>query len=88
MRTFVIEGPFLEVYKKYTSLRVANAKHPNFFLKYQNGKCYNQVIGRDKIGKMPKETAEFLKLPNSEEYTGHAYRRSSATILSNAGAST
>lgn len=88
MRTFVIEGKFLKVYEKYTGLRVVNAKHPNFLLKYQAGTCRNQVIGKDKIGKMPKETAEFLKLSDPEKYTGHAYRRSSATILSNAGAST
>ncbi|EFA04789.1 hypothetical protein TcasGA2_TC014838 [Tribolium castaneum] len=30
--------------------------------------------------------AQFLKLPNDIEYTGHSFRRSSATLLANAGA--
>lgn len=34
---------------------------------------------------MAKEIATFLKLPNHQEYTGHCFRRSSATMLVNAG---
>ena len=35
---------------------------------------------------MPKDIATFLKLLNVEEYTGHSFRRTSATLLVDAGA--
>jgi integrase len=35
---------------------------------------------------MGKEIANYLKLPEAENYTGHSFRRSSATILVDAGA--
>ena len=35
---------------------------------------------------MPKIIAQFLKLPNAEKYTGHAFRRTSATLLAESGA--
>jgi hypothetical protein len=34
---------------------------------------------------MGKDIAAFLKLPNPEQYSGHSFRRSSATILVDAG---
>lgn len=34
---------------------------------------------------MAKEIAKFLSLENPESYTGHCFRRSSATILVNSG---
>lgn len=34
---------------------------------------------------MAKDIAAFLKLPNPEQFTGHCFRRSSATMLVNAG---
>lgn len=36
--------------------------------------------------KYPREIADWLKLPNSNNYTGHSFWRTSATILSDAGA--
>ena len=35
---------------------------------------------------MGKKVATFLKLPNPSLYTGHAFRRSSATLLADSGA--
>ena len=40
-----------------------------------------QHVGKDKIGAIPKEIAKFLNLPKPEEYTGHCFRRTAATIL-------
>jgi hypothetical protein len=37
------------------------------------------------MGKVPKTIAAFLELPNPELYTGHCFRRSSATHISNSG---
>lgn len=35
---------------------------------------------------MPKDIAEFLSLPEPELYTGHSFRRTSATLLVDGGA--
>lgn len=74
----------LEIYRKYTLLR-PNVTHKTFFLKYQNGKCNKQVVGIHTFGKMPSVIAKYLQLPNSNEYTGHCFRRTSASLLADAG---
>lgn len=86
-RTFTLEGKYTAAIKHYISLRPAACTTEKFFLHYANGKCYNQVIGINKIGSMPSIIAKWLNLPNPSEYTGHSFRRTSTTILSNAGAS-
>lgn len=35
---------------------------------------------------MPKEIAKFIGLPDAESYTGHNFKRTSATLLANSGA--
>ncbi|XP_043481889.1 uncharacterized protein LOC122510983 isoform X2 [Leptopilina heterotoma] len=45
-----------------------------------------KVIGKNKIAKVPQKIAQFLKLEDYKNYTGHSFRRSSATILVDAGA--
>lgn len=69
------------------SLRPANMDQINsrFFINYQNGKCSRQVVGINKISKFPNEIAQFLTLPNPQDYTGHCFRRTSATLLVDAG---
>lgn len=57
-----------------------------FFLNWQNGKYTNQPIGVNKFGSMPKKIAEYLGLDDAHLYTGHSFRRSSATLLADAGA--
>lgn len=85
-RSFTVMGEFYQILLKYLSLRPENADSRNFFLKYQNGRCTKQVIGINTFGNMPKEIAKYLDLPNSNEYTGHTFRRSSATLLADSGA--
>jgi integrase len=90
-RTFTItndeegEIDYLSICRKYISLRPANATTSRLFIKYQNGKCTNQNIGMNTVAKVPKDIAEFLKLPEPQLYTGHCFRRTSATLLANAG---
>lgn len=59
---------------------------PRFFINFQKAKCTRQVIGKNKIGEVPKTIALYLNLPNIESYTGHCFRRTSATFLANSGA--
>lgn len=48
---------------------------------YTNGKCTRQFVGIDKLGQIPKQIAIYLGLPEAATYTGHCFRRLSATIL-------
>ncbi|XP_063972557.1 uncharacterized protein LOC135160192 [Diachasmimorpha longicaudata] len=85
-RSFTICGEFYNMYKKYFNLRPRHVGTKRFFVNYQNGKCTHQVIGINKFGSMPRTIASYLKLPNPESYTGHSFRRTSATLLADSGA--
>lgn len=86
-RTFTVTNThFIRIYRKYAALRPKHVTNRRVFLRYENGKCTAQVVGVHKIGQIPSLIAKYLGLPNSEAYTGHCYRRSSATLLANTGA--
>jgi integrase len=55
------------------------------FIKYEKGKCCAVPVGINNIGSIPSKIATFLNLPNPSQYTGHCFRRSSATLLANRG---
>lgn len=75
-----------QLIRKYMLLRPAHFKNENFLVCYRKGKCAAQNVGIHKIGGVPKNVAAFLKLENPETYTGHALRRSSATMVVEGGA--
>lgn len=85
-RSFVIEGKLYEIVKKYADLRPKDVPNNRFFVNYQNKKCTKQVIGLNKFGSMPMKIAEYLKLAEPKLYTGHCFRRTSATVLADSGA--
>lgn len=85
-RSFVIRGEYKNIVQKYLELRPADMKTNRFFIRYQNGKCFKQVMGKNKISNMPQEIATYLKLPDIKLYTGHCFRRTSATLLADSGA--
>ncbi|KAJ8973037.1 hypothetical protein NQ317_004061 [Molorchus minor] len=76
---------YIDVYRKYAALRPSYAASHRLIFKYKNQRCFNQVVGINCIGKMPSLLAKYLKLPNFNAYTGHCFRRTSATLLANAG---
>lgn len=88
IRIFVIEDPYYATVKHYLSLRPKDPGTDRIFLQYLNGKCTRQPVGKNKFSQMPKTYAAFLDLDNVKKYTGHAFRRSSATLLADSGAST
>lgn len=51
-----------------------------------NEKCTVQPVGINTFGKIPTNIAEFLKLPDPKQFTGHCFRRSSASLLADSGA--
>lgn len=77
---YVIDRHFAEIVRKYINLRPRMASIDRFFLQYRDGKCTNRVIGKNTVGKIPKEIAKFLKLPESEAYTGFSLRRASIIL--------
>ncbi|XP_031348761.1 uncharacterized protein LOC116174872 [Photinus pyralis] len=88
-RTFsVTEGKenWIHLYQKYKALRPQNAQTSRLFLNYKMGKCTVQPVGINTFGAIPKKIASYLKLPNASSFTGHCFRRTSATLLANAGA--
>lgn len=91
VRQFVIaqgnsaDVDMLQLFRTYAVKRPADTKHSRFFIGYRNGLCGKQAIGINTIGTMPKVIAEYLKLPSPQEYTGHCFRRSSASILADTG---
>lgn len=87
-RQFIIGDIFYKKVKKYVSLRPEEPFSENFFIQYRKGKCVQQNIGRNTIGATPQHIASYLDLPNSKRYTGHCFRRTAATLLSNSGANT
>lgn len=76
---------YLEILRKYIRLRPSNARSDHLFLNYRNGKCTAQVIGKGTIGGWPSKIAKYLKLQAAEAFTGHSFRRTSATLLANKG---
>lgn len=82
----VIEESFLSIFRSYRRLRPTNLPEKAFFIGYRKGKCIGQRVGIHTIGGAPRKIAEYLNLSNPERYTGHCFRRTSATLLANAGA--
>lgn len=89
-RSFVVNGNgelnMVEIYRKYASLRSPATPHNRLFVKYIKGKCTVQAVGVNTFGKIPSQIARYLGLTNPAEYTGHCFRRSSATLLVDTGA--
>lgn len=85
IRTFIVEEEYAEFVRKYRNLRPLNTSTSRFFINYQNGKCFNQPIGRNKFLGIPKSIAVYLNLAEPQLYTGHSFRRTSATLLADAG---
>lgn len=85
-RSFCIVGSYMNYYHKYAALRPATVTHRRFFLNYVNDKCTVQPVGINTFGKIPTNIAEFLKLPDPKQFTGHCFRRSSASLLADSGA--
>ena len=81
-----VEGiKFLELYRRYVKLRSKNLPHKTLLVGCRNGRCISQRVGIHTIGAIPSKIAEFLELENPKAYTGHSFRRTSATLLANAG---
>ncbi|KAJ3655374.1 hypothetical protein Zmor_014507 [Zophobas morio] len=67
--------------------RSSKTPHNRLFVNYVKGKCTVQPVGVHKIAGVPNVVDRFLNLENPSAYTSHCFRRTSASILANAGTS-
>lgn len=82
----IIKNEWISIIKKFLGIRLlVKNNQEKLFLTYHNGKCINSPVGINTIGKIPSHIAIYLNLPNPQEYSGHCFRRSSATLLANRG---
>ncbi|KAJ3661338.1 hypothetical protein Zmor_005737 [Zophobas morio] len=80
----VIEPLWTEIIRKYTSKR-PTPDMPKLLIGFRGDKPTRQNIGHNTISKTPNTIAKFLGLKNPDQYTGHSFRRTSATILAEKG---
>jgi integrase len=66
----------VDMVRKYATLRPSHTPHARFFINYKKGRCTVQPVGINTFG----------GIPSAKEYTGHCFRRTSASLLANAGA--
>lgn len=71
--------------RKYMSLRPSAMISDRFFVGYRYGKCVAQNVGANSIAAVPCKVAKYLGLENPEQYTGHALRRTSSSMLVEGG---
>jgi hypothetical protein len=76
----------VKVIRKYISLVPESSRSGRFIRMFRSGKIIKTPVGKNTLGLIPRKIAEFLKLDDPQEYTGHSFRRTSATILANSGA--
>ena len=65
----------------FRPLKYKDSKHQSI-----TSKTY-QPIGKNTVSQFPRTIATILKLPEASEYTGHSWRRTSITIMADAGLS-
>lgn len=85
IRTFNIENEYAEYVRKYKRLRPTHARDRRFFLKYLNGKCTIQPIGKHKFLSATKVIANFLNLEDPDNYTGNSFKRTSKKLIADNG---
>ncbi|KAG5882356.1 hypothetical protein JTB14_009882 [Gonioctena quinquepunctata] len=83
--TFIIRRPDWDaVFHKNLSMH-KNMKNHRFLVQWRHGKLYNQAIGNISISIFPQKIASSFELPKVETFTGHASRRTYATLLADNG---
>jgi integrase len=78
---FFVVDEFVVYIDNYIQTFSDQQRHGRFFKKLGT----NSPIGKNTIGKFPSIVANLLNLDDPSKYTGHAYRRTGATILADRG---
>ncbi|KAI4471665.1 phage integrase-related [Holotrichia oblita] len=84
-RKFVIVEPiWIDVVTRYLLIR-PSPDIPRLFIGFRSGKPTRQNMGHYAISTSAIKIATYLKLPDANNYTGHSFRKTSATILADNG---
>ncbi|KAI4461112.1 phage integrase-related [Holotrichia oblita] len=84
-RKFVIVEPmWIDVVTRYLLIR-PSPDIPRLFIGFRSGKPTRQNMGHNTISTSAIKIVTYLKLPGANNYTGHSFRRTSATILADNG---
>ncbi|KYB27117.1 uncharacterized protein LOC103313307 [Tribolium castaneum] len=84
-RMFVLTD-HLDKVRKYIEFRSKiTVDCSRFFMRYHEGRCYNQPVGINTFLEIPSRIAKYLNLENAEGYTGRAFRKTSAMLSANIG---
>ncbi|KAI4465068.1 phage integrase-related [Holotrichia oblita] len=84
-RKFVIVEPmWIDVVTRYWMIR-PSPDIPRLFIGFRSEKPTRQNMGHNTISTSAIKIATYLKLPDANNYTGHSFRRTSATILADNG---
>ncbi|KAK4884868.1 hypothetical protein RN001_001139 [Aquatica leii] len=84
-RSFLItDVQWINIVAEYINLR-KHVEGEKFFQQLRFGKITKQSFGHNTIAQFPKKIATFLGLNNADSFTGHCFRRTSATLLANRG---
>lgn len=82
----------VQILEEYCACFTEQLKHEadgRFFRKLSMAKNYLHAtktkVGKNLIGDFGKRIAGILDLPNPEKYTGHCWRRTSITLMTNSG---
>lgn len=78
---------YVDIVWAYMQLRPENRVDERFFFAYSNGRASNLAVGQNLISSIPARVAEYLGLDSTHDYSGHALRRTGATLMANRGAS-
>lgn len=73
--------------RTYIDCFTVDCRFGRFFRMVNNGKATSRPIGKNLLAKYPRMCAEALGKPSVKDFTGHAFRRTSATIVADSGAS-
>lgn len=76
---FIVGKEYYGRIKKYISLLPDNFDSRRFVHSYHSEKGKRQIIGKNKISKVPRKVAEYFELEHPEIYTG-CFRRTAALL--------
>jgi integrase len=73
----------VSIFENYKTL--LKTPHSRLFMSVRHGRFTNNPLGQNTLRKIPQSIAQFLELQFPETFTGHCFRRTSATSLADSG---
>lgn len=84
-RDFFMDRDDARFLARYLDARPQGAPKALMLTQQKNGNIMRSAIGINTLAKFPFKIAIYLQLPDPKSFTGHAFRRTSATFAAEAG---